>query len=119
MEHLSLLEGIEGEVFNIAENTNPTLEEALTLAAETYRSKVPSLHLPLPLIKLIARVDGLVSGLKGKIPDLEYEAVKYLYYDYVVDNSKLEKSGFKLQYPNFKESMKQLGELYWQKFLKP
>ncbi len=32
--------------------------------------------------------------MKGKIPDLEYEAVKYLYQDYVVDNSKLKETGF-------------------------
>ncbi len=113
VEHLSLTEGITGEVFNIAEDNNPTLEEALVLAAKTYRSKVPTLHLPLGLVKFISTIDGFVSGLKGKIPDLEYEAVKYLYYDYVVDNSKLEKSGFKLQFPDFQKSINQLGELYW------
>ncbi len=112
VEHLSLKDGIIGEVFNISENTNPTLEEALVLAAQTYRTKVPALHLPLSLVKLIALVDGMFSGLKGKIPDLEYEAVKYLYYDYVVDNKKLEESGFQLQYPDFKTSMNQLGDLY-------
>jgi len=112
VEHLSLKDGIIGEVFNISENTNPTLEEALVLAAQTYGTKIPALHLPLSLVKLIALIDGIFSGLKGKIPDLEYEAVKYLYYDYVVDNRKLEESGFQLQYPDFKASMQQLGELY-------
>ncbi len=112
VEHLSLKDGIIGEVFNISENTNPTLEEALVLAAQTYHTKVPALHLPLSLVKLIALIDGMFSGLKGKIPDLEYEAVKYLYYDYVVDNKKLAESGFLLQYPDFKTSMNQLGELY-------
>lgn len=113
VEHLSLQEGLTGEVFNIAEESNPSLEEALVIAAHTYRTRVPSLHLPLGIVKLTARIDGLVSGLKGKIPDLEYEAVKYLYHDYVVNSSKLAQTGFKLKYPDFKASMKQLGELYW------
>lgn len=112
VEHLSLKDDIVGEVFNIAEDTHPTLEEALVLAAETYQTKKPTLHLPLGLVKLTAVIDGFVSGLKGKIPDLEYEAVKYLYYDYVVDNNKLNKTGFKLKYPDFRKSMTQLGKVY-------
>jgi UDP-glucose 4-epimerase len=112
VEHLSLKPGIIGQVFNIAENSNPTLEQALVMAAKTYQTKIPTLHLPLSLVKIISLIDGFISGLKGKIPDLEYEAVKYLYYDYVVDNKKLEDSGFKLQYPDFMASMKQLGKLY-------
>ncbi|OQY03167.1 MAG: nucleoside-diphosphate sugar epimerase [Desulfobacteraceae bacterium 4572_123] len=112
LEHLSLKQGIIGQVFNIAENSNPTLEQALVMAAKTYQTKIPILHLPLSLVKIISLIDGFISGLKGKIPDLEYEAVKYLYYDYVVDNKKLEDSGFKLQNPDFMASMKQLGKLY-------
>ncbi|MFH2128736.1 MAG: NAD-dependent epimerase/dehydratase family protein [bacterium] len=112
MEHLSLQEGLTGEVFNIAEDTNPTLEEALVLAAKIYHTRVPTLHLPLGLVKAISRVDGFISGLKGKIPDLEFEAVRYLYYDYVVDNRKLAATGFKLRFPDFRKSMAQLGELY-------
>jgi UDP-N-acetyl-alpha-D-quinovosamine dehydrogenase len=72
---------------------------------------VPTLHLPLYLVKAVARVDGFISGLKGKIPDLEYDAAKYLYDDYVVDNSKLLKTGFKLKYPDFRASMSELGVL--------
>lgn len=114
LEHLSYLDDQIGEIFNIAEDTNPTLEEALTLAAEIYKTKKPGLHLPLGLVKLTARMDGFISGLKGKIPDIEYDAVKYLYDDYVVDNNKLKNTGFKFKYPDFRESMRQLGELYEQ-----
>ncbi|NMB65096.1 MAG: nucleoside-diphosphate sugar epimerase, partial [Spirochaetes bacterium] len=46
------------------------------------------------------------------IPDLEYDAVKYLYDDYVVDNTKLKSTGFRFQYPDFKQSMEQIGEWY-------
>ncbi|HQO00750.1 MAG TPA: NAD-dependent epimerase/dehydratase family protein [Spirochaetota bacterium] len=101
-----------GEVFNIAEDTNPTLEEALMIAAATFNVKAPRLHLPLAVVKLGAYIDGMVSKRKNKIPDLEYDAVKYLYNDYVVDNTKLKKTGFVMQYPDFKKSMEQIGEWY-------
>jgi UDP-glucose 4-epimerase len=57
-------------------------------------------------------VDGAVSARKGQIPDLELDAVRYLYDDYVVDNSKLSATGYRMIYPDFKESMKQMGEWY-------
>ncbi|MBA3013303.1 MAG: NAD-dependent epimerase/dehydratase family protein [Proteobacteria bacterium] len=110
--YLSEKEDLTGEVFNISEDTYPTLGDALKLAAETFGSRPPKIRLPLSLVKLMARIDGMVSGVKGTIPELEYEAVRYLYQDYVVDNSKLKQTGFKLTYPDFYESMKQLGEIY-------
>lgn len=113
--YLSEKQSCTGEVFNICEDTHPTLEEALMLAAKTFGSKPPRLKLPLSWVKKLAWAGGLVSRIKGNIPELEYEAVKYLYYDYVVDNTKLKQTGFKLKYPDFIESMKQLGEIYKKK----
>ena len=110
--HLSLQDEARGEAYNLAEDTNPTLEEALTLAAETYGTKVPTLHLPLAVVRLAARIGGFFAGLAGRIPDLEYDAVEFLYDDYRVDNTKLKKTGFKLQYPDFTASMQQMKTWY-------
>jgi nucleoside-diphosphate-sugar epimerase len=112
LEHLSHLDEAIGEIYNIAEDTNPTLGDALRLSAETYGTAVPKLHLPLGLVKTTALVDGFISGLRGKIPELEYDATKYLYNDYIVDNSKLKKTGYILKYPDFTRSMAQMGEWY-------
>lgn len=109
--HLALRDASVGEIYNLSEETHPTLEEALVLAAKTYGTKPPTRHLPLGLVKTVARVDGFISRLKGRIPDLEYDAVKYLYDDYVVNNSKLLKTGFKLKYPDFRVSMREMGKL--------
>ncbi len=108
--YLSEKEECTGQVFNIAEETNPTLAEALTLAARIYGTTPPKLHLPLFLVKFIARLSGMAAG--NRIPDLEYEAVRYLYYDYIVDNTRLAQTGFKLKYPEFEASMQQLAETY-------
>lgn len=110
--HLSQLEEAIGQAYNIADDSHPTVEEALCLAASVFGTKPPRIHMPLSVIKVAAKIDGYLSAKKGKIPDLEYDAVKYLYNDYVVDNSKLKSTGFKFMYPDFKESMKQMGDWY-------
>jgi nucleoside-diphosphate-sugar epimerase len=112
LHYLSHLDRSVGEVYNLCDETNPTLEEALTLAAETYGTQPPRIHLPLGLVKAMAKVDGFISNLRRKIPDIEYDAVKYLYSDYVVDNTKLLETGFRLTHPDFRASMQELGELY-------
>ena len=112
VEHLSHIDGAVGQAYNIAEDSHPALGEALTLAAATFGTRPPTLHLPLGAVKVFALADGAVSMLKGKIPDLEYDAVKYLYADYVVDNSKLKKTGYRFMYPDFKDSMRQMKEWY-------
>lgn len=110
--HLSFVDTAVGQAFNLAEDTHPTLEEALVLASRAFGTRPPTMHLPLWLIKTVARVDGAVSARKGRIPDLELDAVKYLYDDYVVDNRKLKALGYRMIYPDFQESMKQMGEWY-------
>jgi nucleoside-diphosphate-sugar epimerase len=108
--HLSQLDEAVGKGFNIADDSHPTVEEALTIAASTFGRKPPRLHLPLAAVKALARVDGLISRMRGRIPELEYDALRYLGSDYVVDNSRLKNAGYEFIYPDFEASMKQMGE---------
>jgi len=110
--HLSQVDEAVGKAFNIADDSHPTVEEALTIAARTFGGKPPKLHLPIAVVKAFARMDGFISKMRGRIPDLEYDAVRYLGSDYVVDNGALRATGYKLVYPDFEESMKQMGEWY-------
>ena len=110
--HLSLLDEARGEVYNLAEDTNPTLEEALKLAAQTFGTRAPTLHLPLAVVRIGALIGGFFAGLSGKIPDLEYDATGFLTDDYIVDNTKLKTTGFTMQYPDFTESMRQMQRWY-------
>jgi UDP-glucose 4-epimerase len=112
--HLSHLDEAVGKAFNIADDSRPTVEEALTIAARTFGTKPPKLHLPLAVVKALARLDGLISRRRGRIPDLEYDAVRFLADDYVVDITRLKGTGYRFIYPNFEESMKQMGEWYRQ-----
>jgi UDP-glucose 4-epimerase len=112
--HLSHLDEAVGKAFNIADDSRPSVEEALTIAATTFGAKPPKLHLPLAVVKALARLDGFMSKRKGRVPDLEYDAVRYLADDYVVDITRLKSTGYKFIYPDFAESMKQMGEWYRQ-----
>ncbi len=110
--YLSEQESAVGQVYNLADDSNPTVKEALTLAAETFGATAPKIHLPLFIVKFAARLDGWMAQRKGKIPDLELDAAAYLYDDYIVDTRKLKATGFKLKYPDFVQSMKQMGHWY-------
>jgi len=112
IDHLSFLDEAVGNVYNIAEDTNPTVEEALLLAADAFGTKPPKLHMPLGVVKATARVQGWLAARKGCIPDLECDAVSFLYDDYIVDNSKLKATGYELMYPDFEESMRQMKLWY-------
>ncbi|MBL0954752.1 MAG: NAD-dependent epimerase/dehydratase family protein [Leptospira sp.] len=97
-----------GNVYNISDDSNPSLEEALDLASKMFGSKINKLHIPLSLLKVIAKLEAPFAKLQGKIPDLEYEAIKYLYNDYYMDNQKLKSTGYQLRYPNFVSSMESM-----------
>ena len=64
------------------------------------------------VVKLASLADGFFSKMKGRLPEIERDAVNYLYSDYIVDNSKLKNTGYRFIYPDFEKSMAQLGELY-------
>jgi len=107
--HLSEIDGVTGQAFNLADRSQPTLEQALRLAAKVFGSKPPRLHLPLGVLAVVAKAQGLVARRRHAIPDLEGDAVRYLYDDYVVDASKLAATGFELRYPDFEQSLAQMG----------
>jgi len=107
--HLAACVDALGQAFNVVDASHPTLEEALTLAAAAFGTRPPRLHLPLPLIALAARAQGFAARRAGRIPDLELDAVRYLGGDYLVDGTRLAKSGYRLLHPDFAESMRDLG----------
>ena len=109
-EHLAQRADAVGQAFNLADDSRPTIAEAMTLAAAAFGTRAPRLHLPLALVAAAARVQGLVAKRQGRIPDLELDAVRYLNADYVVDNSRLKVAGYRLLYPDFAASMRDMGE---------
>jgi UDP-glucose 4-epimerase len=109
--HLSELDDVVGQAFNIADDSHPELGKALALAAESFGSRPPRLHLPLGLVAAVARLQEPVARLRGRIPDLELDAVRLLRDDYLVDNSKLKSTGYEFLHPDFRASMKEMGRL--------
>ncbi|MCZ7686152.1 MAG: NAD-dependent epimerase/dehydratase family protein [Sandaracinaceae bacterium] len=106
--HLSTTEGTIGHAYNVVDRSQPTVEEALGLAASAFGARPPRLHLPLGLLSALARVSAAVARRRGTVPDLEQDALRYLRDDYVVDGSKLAATGFELLYPDFSGSLAQM-----------
>lgn len=98
-----------GQAYNIADDTHPSIDEALALAAATFDTPRPRVHVPLFVLGVVARVQGALAARQGRIPDLETDAVRFLGDDYLVDNAKLRATGFRFLYPDFTESMHELG----------
>lgn len=110
--HLSLREDAIGRAFNLADDSRPSIAEALAMAAEAFGAKPPRTHAPLALVALAARASGIAARLTGRIPDLEVDAVSYLSSDYALDNARLKASGYRLLYPDFTESMRDIGRRF-------
>jgi nucleoside-diphosphate-sugar epimerase len=110
--HLSLREDAVGHAFNVVDNSQPSIEEALTLAANAFGTKPPRVHLPLAVIAAAARAQGFAARLARRIPDLEADAVRYLCADYVVSNARLQATGYRLLFPDFAESMREMGQRF-------
>ncbi len=108
-ETLSQLDCAVGETYNVVDDSNPRLAEALTLAAEAFGTRAPRRHVPLVVLSALALGQHMAWKWTGKIPDLEFDAVRFLRDDYVVDGTKLRDTGFRLRYPSFAESMRALG----------
>jgi UDP-glucose 4-epimerase len=107
--YLSVRDDAVGQAFNIADGSHPTIEHALQLAAEAYETPAPQIHVPLPIVSAFAYARGAIAKLTRHIPDLEPDAVRYLYDDYLVSNTKLVATGYRLLYPDFAQSMHELG----------
>jgi nucleoside-diphosphate-sugar epimerase len=106
---LSEVEAAIGGTFNLADNSQPQLEEALVAASKAFGSKLSRTHIPLRLMKALAWLEGSIAKQRNKIPNLELEAIKYLYNDYIVDNSQLLAQGYQLKYPDFHASMQDMA----------
>ena len=110
--HVSLRDEAIGQAFNVVDDSRPSIEEALRLAAEAFGTSAPRTHLPLAVVALAARAQGLVARLRRRIPDLEADAVRYLCADYLVDNSRLKGIGYQLLFPDFAESMREIRQRF-------
>lgn len=101
-----------GEAYNIADDSHYTNEELLLYAAELLKVKVSTFHIPAFAIKLAAWWSEEKAKLVGKKPEVERDAVKHLFQNYWLDNSKIKELGYNLIYPDVKEGLKETMKWY-------
>ncbi len=111
--HLSELSGNTGKIYNIVDDSKPTIERALTPGGPGLREKAAHAS---PAV--VARQDRRQGRRLRVRPEGEGTRTssttrsQYLYHDYVVDNAALKKSGFTFLYPDFEKSMEEIARLY-------
>ena len=110
--YLSELEEAVGQIYNVVDGQRISLADAFNLSAAAFGEKAPSFHVPLCVAKLVAKKAQNKADKAGYIPELEYDAVCYLNDDYIVDNTKLISTGYRLLYPEFGSSVAELGRWY-------
>ena len=101
-----------GESYNVADDFHYTNEELLLYASELLDVKMRKFHIPALLINFMAWWSEWRAKLEGKKPVIERDAVKYLFHDYWLDNSKIKELGYKLVYPDIKEGLKETIRWY-------
>jgi len=101
-----------GESYNVADDSHYTNEELLLYAAELLDVKIHKFHIPSLLINFMVWWSEWKAKLEDKKPALERDAVKYLFHDYWLDNSKIKELGYKLVYPDVKEGLKETIRWY-------
>lgn len=101
----------DGESYIVNDNSKTTTVEFMEMMARLTGKKFKLLpSIPLSLIKanlsLLAALGKLRKSLfGGKSPKFEKDTVKYFGVDFVCDNSKLKKTGFQFQYPEFEKGL--------------
>ena len=89
-----------GEIFNIADDSKYTVEELLLAVAKMLNVKIYRFHIPMWIINLLADISEFYAKITGKRPLVEKDAIRYLAYDSLMDNSKIKSFGYKLVYPD-------------------
>jgi nucleoside-diphosphate-sugar epimerase len=106
-----------GEVYNIADDSHYTNEELLLYVAELLGVKMYKFHIPAPLVELVAGWYEWRAKMRGEKPLIVRDAVKYLFHNYWLDNSKIKKLGYKLLYPDTKVGLMETIKWYKDKRL--
>ena len=109
---LASRKGAIGEAYNVADDSHYTNEELLLYAAELLEVKIRKFHIPTSLINFMARWSEWKAKIENKKPAVERDAVKYLFHNYWLDNSKIKSLGYKLVYPDIKEGLKETIRWY-------
>lgn len=101
-----------GEIFNIADDSKYTVEELLLAAAKTLNVKIYRIHIPMWILNLLASLSECYAKITGKRPLIERDAIRYLTYDSLMDNSKIKSLGYKLVYPDALIGLKETIDWY-------
>jgi len=102
-----------GEAYFHSDESNMTTVDFFNLVSRELLGKEKKIiHIPIPIMRNIARVTGLYAKLTKTTPLFEKASLDYALYDKRWDGSKLRAAGFKFKYPTMDEGIKETIKWY-------
>jgi len=89
-----------GEVYNVCDDSSYTVRELIFAASKFVNGLFLNISVPLPILYSLAAISLAYSKIVKDKPLIELNALRYLTYDSLMDNSKLKSLGYKLIYPD-------------------
>jgi len=97
-----------GKTFNVSDDSLRTLEELMTLLPEEVGVPPPRMRVPAPIVRLVAKAEEVRAKIRGSEPEFTSSEAEYLLHDYVLENSAMKSTGYRLLVPDSADGMVQI-----------
>lgn len=89
-----------GEVYNISDDSNYTIRELVYAVSKFVNGKYIDIQIPTTALYALAAASKIYSNITKNKTLIELNAIRYLTYSSLMDNTKLKSLGYQLKYPN-------------------
>lgn len=89
-----------GRTFHVSDDGLRTLEELVLRISEELGVPAPKTRVPAFLVRLVAKAEELRARLGGIEPEFTSDEAEYLLHDYILDNSAMKSTGYRLISPD-------------------
>jgi len=97
-----------GKTFNVSDDSLRTLEELMTLLPEEVGVPPPRMRVPASIVRLVAKAEEVRAKIRGSEPEFTSSEAEYLLHDYLLDNSAMKSTGYRLLVPDSADGMVQI-----------
>ena len=97
-----------GKTFNVSDDSLRTLEGLMLLLSEEAGVPPPRMKVPAPIVRLVAKAEEVRAKISGSEPEFTSSEAEYLLHDYVLDNSAMKSTGYRLLVPDSADGIVQV-----------
>jgi len=97
-----------GKTFNVSDDNLRTLEELMLRISEEVSVPPPKMKIPASVVRLAAKAEKIKAKIRGREPDFTSSEAEYLLHDYLLDNSAMKSTGYRLVVPDSADGIAQI-----------